>query len=400
MRVLVVHNFYQIPGGEDSIVREELSMLQQNGLEVDLFSVTNTDIKGRIGSVATALQVIYNPRARHALAKKLTEFLPDIVHVHNFFPLLSPSIFDACVDAGVPSVLTLHNFRILCPTALLQADDTDRTRSLRHSCWWTVPKKVYRNSAVATLALASMIEFHKWVGTWTRKVDRFIVLTNYAKRTFIDGGLPAERITVKPNCVARPVASDSLPRNGALFVGRLDEQKGISVLLRAWQDVDYPLRIIGDGPLSDVVQQSGNNRITYLGRQPPNVVRQEMQAAKFLVLPSVGNEMFPVTVLEAFASRLPVICSDLPSLRELVEPGVTGLVFPPRDAEAFAAQVRLATSGTLSVDQLGRDAQDIYEERYTPEMNFNQLIGIYKSLRRDRRLAGIKMPIGRAAPAH
>jgi glycosyltransferase involved in cell wall biosynthesis len=388
MRVLLVHNYYQIPGGEDSVVREELSMLRKNGVDVELFSVSNDDIRGASGKIATALGVVYSPRARRALAKKLAEFLPDVVHVHNFFPLLSPSIFDACRDAGVPSVITLHNFRILCPAALLHRDETMRERSLRHSCWWTVPKRVYRNSAAATLALAAMVEFHKRIGTWTRKVDRFIALTDSAKRTFIEGGLPAERITVKPNCIARPPAFDCLPREGGLFVGRLDEQKGVDTLLRAWKDIDYPLRIIGDGPLSGLVEQNANDRITYLGRQPREAVQREMQAAKFLLLPSIGHEMFPITLVEAFASRLPVICSDLPSLKELVAPGVTGLTFPPGDANALAAQVRWAVANPSALDEQSRRARSIYEERYTPEANFNQLVGIYRSLSRDRPRGG------------
>jgi glycosyltransferase involved in cell wall biosynthesis len=141
MRVLLVHNFYQIPGGEDSIVREELSLLAQHGVDVELFSVSNTNIKGPLGAITAAFQVVYNPFARRALSKKLAEFQPDVVHIHNFFPLLSPSVFDACQDAGVPSVLTLHNFRILCPTALLHPADSGRHRSLRQACWWTIPKE-------------------------------------------------------------------------------------------------------------------------------------------------------------------------------------------------------------------------------------------------------------------
>jgi glycosyltransferase involved in cell wall biosynthesis len=386
MRVLLVHNFYQIAGGEDSVVREELSMLKKNGVDVELFSVSNDDIRGTLGAIAAGLRVIYNPRARRALSKKLAEFLPDVVHIHNFFPLLSPSILDACLDANVPSVMTLHNFRVLCPTALLHPDEALRERSLRHSCWWTVPKRGYRNSAGATLALAAMVEFHKLAGTWKRKVDRFIALTDGAKQTFTVGGLPAERITVKPNCTERPPTFGGLRRDGGLFVGRLDEQKGIHILLRAWKDIDYPLRIIGDGPLSELVARNGSDRVVYLGRQPREAVQREMQAAKFLILPSMRHEMFPVTVIEAFSSHLPVICSDLPSLKELVEPGVTGLTFPQGDAHALGAQVRRAISNPSSLDELGRRAHSIYEERYTPEVNINRLIGIYHSLCRDRRV--------------
>ncbi len=392
MRVLLVHNFYRIAGGEDSIVREELSLLKNSSVDVELYSVSNDDIGGALHTIATALQVIYNPWARRALAKKIAEFGPDVVHIHNFFPRLSPSILDACRDAGVPAVLTLHNYRILCPSALLYPEEKLRERSIGHSSWWTVPKAVYRNSRVGTFAVSAMVEFHKWALTWTRKVDRFITLTNCAKQKFTLGGLPEEKIVVKPNCTARPPVFDNLPREGALFVGRLDMQKGIPILLEAWKTIDYPLRIIGDGPLSELVERSGNDRIRYLGRQPHEVVQKEMQSAKFLVLPSSGFEMFPVTVVEAFSSRLPVICSDLSTLKELVEPGVTGLTFSAGDPAALAERVRWAVANPSALEEIGRRAQAIYEECYTPEVNFSRLMDIYSSLRGDRRLDSSRAP--------
>jgi glycosyltransferase involved in cell wall biosynthesis len=355
-------------------------MLARNGIDVDLFSVTNDEIQGIRRSITTALQVIYNPNARRALTRKIREFSPDIVHIHNFFPLLSPSILDACRLADVPSVLTLHNFRIFSPAALLHPAELLRNHKLGASCWWSVSKKVYRNSAAGTLAVAAMIEFHKWAGTWSGKVGRFIALTDWAKQMFIEGGLPAERIVVKPNCIARPPAFGGHQRSGGLFVGRLDEQKGIEILLRAWRQIDYPLRIIGDGPLSNLVAHHVDERIVYLGRQPREVVQREMQAAKFLVLPSQGCEMFPMTILEAFSNGLPVICSDLPSLRGLVEPHVTGINFPQGDANALAHRVKWAISNSTALEEQGRHAHAIYEDRYTPEVNFNQRMGIYRGL--------------------
>lgn len=378
MRVLLVHNFYRIPGGEDSVVREEFSLLKRKGVDVELFSVSNDDIHGALGALVAGLSLIYNPSARRTLAHKLAEFAPDVVHVHNFFPRLSPSIFDACRDAGVPVVMTLHNFRILCPAALLHPQEAFRERSLTHSCWWTVPRKVYRNSFVATLALAAMVEFHKWNKTWPRKVDRFIALSNFAKDIFVKGGLPAERVTVKPNCIAAPVAPDGPPRRGALFVGRLDEQKGVPTLLRAWTEIDYPLTIIGDGPLANAVAQAINVRV--LGRQPRAVVQKEMRAAKFLVLPSVGQEMFPITALEAFANRLPVICSDLASLSDIVSHGANGLTFAAGSAAALADRVRWAINNPKALDEIGARARAIYEARYTSDANFEYLMRIYRSV--------------------
>lgn len=384
MRVMLVHNFYQITGGEDGVFHAERRMLEEASVDVSLFTVTNDWIKGPIRQTAAALKVIYNPLARRALARKLVELAPDVVHVHNFFPQLSPAIFDACRAARIPSVLTLHNFRILCPTGFLTGNDADRERSMRGSCWWTVPRKVYRNSTAGTLALAAMVEFHKRTGTWLRKVDQFVALTDWARQMFIRGGLPAERISVKPNWIPRPVSPATAmhgSRHGALFVGRLDEQKGIRALVEAWRDLDYPLTVIGDGPLADQVQHAANPRITFLGRQSREQVQRAMQVARFLVLPSVGYEMFPLTVLEAFANRLPVLCSDLPSLTGLVEVGVTGLKFPPNDAAKIATVVRRALAEKSLLDTMGQNAERVYLARYTPELNIRQLLEIYETAR-------------------
>ncbi|OAP40022.1 hypothetical protein AU381_10820 [Sinorhizobium glycinis] len=362
------------------MVREELACLRQNGVDVELFSATNDDIVQVSRRISTALGVVYNPLSRRALSRKLAEYSPDVVHIHNFFPLLSPSILDACREAGVPSVMTLHNFRILCPSALLYPDEKLRERSLQHPCWWTVPKKVYRNSLPGTLALAAMVEFHKRAGTWSRKVDRFIALTDWAKRKLVEGGLPAERIVVKPNAVAGPPALGTLRRNGGLFVGRLDEHhKGVATLLDAWKEIDYPLRIIGDGPLAPLVKSAGG-RVEYLGRQPRETVLREMQSAAFLLFPSKGTELFPMTVIEAFASRLPVICSDLPWIKGVVEPDVTGFVVPAGNAAALADRVRWALSNRSALEGLADCAFTAYQQQYTPEANFNRLMPIYESL--------------------
>ncbi len=355
-------------------------MLSGRGIEIDLFAADNKDIRGLRGQVTTALQVVYNPWARRALSRRLAQFRPDLVHIHNFFPLLSPSILDSCLGAGVPAVLTLHNYRILFPSGLMP--ETEAAGHGRHSCWPAVSEGSYRGSALATLPVAAMIGFHKRAGTWTRKVGRFVALTDWAKARFVERGIPTERIVVKPNWVARTNVI-GLQRRGALFVGRLDEQKGIDILLRAWAGVDYPLRIIGEGPLRDLVLQHRSGRIEYLGRQSREVVQREMQAARFLVLPSSGNEMFPVTLLEAFSNRLPVICSDLPSIGGLVETGRTGIKFAARSADALADRVRWSIVNAAALEAIGHNAYQVYEERYTPEANFQQLMTIYRSLRDD-----------------
>lgn len=360
------------------MVRDEMAMLSAHGVEVALFAVDNKDIRGLAGALTTALVVIYNPWARRALARRLAEFRPDVVHIHNFFPRLSPSILDACRDADVPSVLTLHNYRILFPSGLMPEARTERLG--RGAARRALAEGSYRGSPLATLPVKAMIRFHQRAGTWRRKVGRFIALTEWAKARFVEGGVPAERIAVKPNWVARPVVLPGAHREGALFVGRLDMQKGVDVLLRAWREIEYPLRIIGEGPLRDFVLAQRNDHVTYLGAQPRDVVQREMQAARFLILPSSGNEMFPVTLLEAFANSLPVICSDLPSVSGLIDADRTGLAFVARDAGSLAAKVRMAIAAPAALEQMGRNAHQVYEARYTPEANFRQLTAIYRAV--------------------
>jgi glycosyltransferase involved in cell wall biosynthesis len=399
MRVLLVHNFYQIPGGEDAVVREELDLLRENGVEVELFSANNDQIVGVGRRVLTLCRMVYSLPARKALAMKLKEFPADVVHIHNFFPLLSPSILDACRDAGVPTVMTLHNFRLLTADSLLAKSGGRREPSLRHGAWWTVRARVYRDSAAATLAVTAMIELHKHARIWQRKIDRFIVLTNWCKRLFVAAGLPPERIVVKPNCVrgaagfsGRRPDPDGCRRNAALFVGRLDDQKGVRILLQAWQKIEYPLRIVGDGPLRRFVEQNASERIEYIGRQPRGVVLQEMRSTRFLVLPSIGHELFPMTILEAFSSGLPVICSDDPALGELIEDGITGLTFPQGDDQVLADRVRWAIANPAALEAIGRRARAVYEQRYTPEANFRQLLDIYRQVCRRPLAAAAAVP--------
>lgn len=382
MRILLVHNFYRQPGGEDAVVRYQEEMLSGHGHEVSLFSVHNDDIRGLGGHAATFVSTSYNPMAKRRLSRRIKAFGPDVVHVHNFVPRLSPSVFDACRETGVPSVMTLHNFRILCPTSFLYYDRAVRERSLHHSCWWTVPKRVYHHSFFGTLAVANMVETHKRRGTWNTKVDRFIALTEFAKRKFVEGGIDANRIVVKGNAaraISRPEPRGDA-RSGALFVGSLSEEKGIRSLLSAWEGVDYPLRIAGDGPLAPLVTETRRPAIEALGRLDAGRVQAEMDRAAFLVLPSIWYEMFPVTIVEAFASGLPVLASRVGGIDEIVRDGVTGLLFNPDDPADLAATARWAMNHPDEMAAMGRAARAEYEKTYTPRRDYLRLMQIYSGV--------------------
>ena len=247
-RVLLAHNFYQYAGGEDTVVRNEMSLLQDAGHDVRLHTVHNDDIQSFADKIRVVFEVAYSRRARQHFARAIAEFQPDVVHVHNFFPRMTPSIYDACIDAGVPVVQSLHNYRLICPTSLLMLDGKICERSLHEPAWWAVRHKVYKDSYVGTAAVANMIEHHKKRRTWHTKVDRFITLSKFARQKFIDAGFPADKLVMKPNFVADHGYNATGPREGALYVGRLSHEKGVRTLMRSWRDAEYPLRVVGDGP--------------------------------------------------------------------------------------------------------------------------------------------------------
>ncbi len=394
MRILLVHNSYQQTSGEDLGVRGELAQLTANGHDVETFLADNHTIKSPLDKVRAFLSTPYNHAVRNNLARVIARFQPHVMHVHNFFPLLSPSVFDASLAAGVPSVFTLANFRILCPTAYLFHDGRICERSLHQSCWWTVPARTYKNSFFGTLALALMVETHKRRGTWRHKVDRFLVPTRFAKAKFVEAGLPAERIAIRPHGLPRAVdAPPEGPRAGALFVGRLTEEKGIEPLVALWRDIGLPLTVIGDGPLRAKLQAMAGPEVRFLGYVDAERKFAEMRRAAFLVVPTVWNEMFGMTVVEAYASGLPVVASRLGGPAETVEDGKTGFLFDHKVPENIVATLRRAASQPERLRTMGQAARAVYERDYTPEMNYQNLMRIYQELLESRMPPETAVPV-------
>ena len=381
MRVLQAHNLYRQPGGEDAVLANEQALLAGHGHEMRLFSVSNEDAAGPWATARAAWLAPYSPGSREAMAREIAEFAPDVVHVHNFYPLLTPSIYDACRAAGVPVVQTLHNYRTVCANALLMREGRPCEDCIGGSPWQAVLHGCYRESRPASVALARMIATHRRRGIWRTKVDRFIALTEFSKSRFTNAGFPAERIAVKPNFVEDRYATPGEDaRQGALFVGRLSVEKGISTLMRAWEGLDVPLRVAGDGPLYDTVRSAATAEIYVLGRTAPETVAGEMARAAFLVQPSECYENFPMTIAEAYCRGLPVIASRLGAMAEIVEDGNTGLHFTPGDAADLAAKIRWARAHPDAMRRMGANARRVYEKKYTPEINYRQLLAIYENV--------------------
>lgn len=382
LRILLVHNRYQQYGGEDTVVEAEAQLLRDAGHEVNWFLVDNDNIHGLGAKLTAAAFTTYNPRSRTALRKRLQQSRPDIVHVHNLFPQLTPSIFDACLDEGVPSVLTLHNYRLGCANALLFRDGHPCEECLGGSAFNAVRHGCYRGSKAGSAVVAAMIAYHRRAGTWRNKVSRFIALTEFARDKLVAAGLPADKVRIKPNFVPDPLRAAALPQPGshALFVGRLSVEKGVETLLRAWRGIDMPLRILGDGPLRAEMERAASDNVTFLGHRDRGEVFEEIAAAAFLVVPSIWYEGFPMTVVETMAMGKPILASAIGGLQEIVTEGQEGLHFRAGDVADLVRAVEQVRSSPNLLAQMGTRARARYLGLLSPESNIRLLTEIYAEL--------------------
>jgi glycosyltransferase involved in cell wall biosynthesis len=346
-----------------------------------LFQVSNNDFRGHASALRTAVALPYSRRARSLAARVLADAKPDVVHVHNFFPLLTPSILDACADARLPVVHTLHNYRLLCANGKLLREDAPCELCIEGTPYNAARYACYRDSRLASAAVARMLEAHRRRRTWQVKVDRYIALSPLGKSLFVRGGLPSDKIVVKPHFVPEPagVAASPEASDYALFLGELTRHKGISVLLDAWRSVPLDLHVAGDGPLAEVVRAaaSTNPRVHHLGYVDRRGVETELAGAAFLVFPSLLYEGFGLALIEAFAQATPVLASRLGTAVEIVQDGVTGLHFNPGDATDLAAKARWLATHRRERETMGERARDEFDRKYTAGRNLELLLGIY-----------------------
>ncbi|MBO9542810.1 glycosyltransferase family 4 protein [bacterium] len=380
-RVLLVHNFYQMPGGEDRVFATEAEMLRQRGLQVSEYIMHNDRIS-TFSPLQMMQQTVWNSTVYYELRQRIQSLRPQVVHFHNTFPLVSPAGYYAAREEGVAVVQTLHNYRLLCVNAMFF-----REGAICESCLGKalplegVLRACYRGSHAASLAAVTTTAIHRMLGTWDRVIDRYIALSEFARSKFVEGGLPADKIWVKPNTI-HPDYGVGTGGEYALYVGRLSAEKGVTTLLQAWQEHDGlpPLKIVGDGPEAALVAEAVERRpsIEWLGRQPKEEIARLMRGAKMLLLPSLVYENFPATLVEAYSSGLPIIASDIGSLRELVGSGTTGLLFAPGDPTGLATEVRrLAQNGPFR-DAMGQQARDMFERQFSEDVNYNRLMMIYR----------------------
>ncbi len=384
MKVLLVHNSYQQPGGEDQVFAQEADLLRSHGHEVYLYQASNDQVTGTNPLVLLG-RTIWNSKSYSDLRSLMQQHRPDLVHVHNAFPIISPAAYHAAHDERIPVIKTLHNYRMLCPSATLYRDGHVCEDCVgKHLPYPGVMHACYRGSRLATAAVAAMMATHHVKRTWNESVDGYIALTDFARDKFIAGGFPPEKLFVKPNYVQTDPGAGQGKGGYALFVGRLTPEKGIQAMLDAWQKLgdELPLQIAGDGPLAPEVEQAAreNTNVTWLKWQPRSVIVERMKNASVLILPSEWYEGFPMIIAEAFAVGLPVIASDLGSMHSIVDPARTGLHFEAGNANSLVEAVRWFLSHPGEAACMRVQAREEYEQKYTADVNYTQLMEIYEAI--------------------
>ena len=382
MKILFCHNFYQQPGGEDSSFAAESSLLEAHGHQVVRFTRHNNEIN-RMSLFDVARMALWNRPIFHEVRELIRQERPSVMHCTNTFPLISPAAYYAARAEGVPIVQSLRNYRLFCLNACFLRNDRVCEDCLKKKVPWPgVLHGCYRSSRTASAVVAAMLSLHSGMRTWTQMVDHYFTLTEFARRKFIEGGLPAERVGVKPNFV-HPDPGPGRGQGGyAVFIGRLSPEKGVRTLLSAWSQLGgrLPLKIIGDGPLSESVKAAANRTagIEWLGRKNPKEVMTLLGEALCLVVPSIWYETFGRTIIEAYATGTPVVASRLGAMAELVDDGRTGLLFEPGHSADLALKIQSLLENPARSLEMRRPARREYEEKYTAETNFRMLMTIYE----------------------
>jgi glycosyltransferase involved in cell wall biosynthesis len=382
MKILMLHNRYLIPGGEDQSAAAEAELLIRHGHEVELLEEDNRRVEA-LGKARTAMRTLWSPESLTRVEIKLRAGRFDILHVQNFFPLWSPSVYYAASRCNVPVVQTLRNYRLICSNAVFFRENHACEDCLgRFVPWPGILHACYRDSRAASSVIAAMIGLHKIAGTWRSRVTSYIALTDFAREKYIAGGLPAEKIVVKPNFV------DPAPSRGnggggyALFVGRLSAEKGIATMIEAWKSANgaLPLKIAGDGPLLELVTAAAasNSSIEYLGRTAPEETLGLMRRAELLVFPSGSYEGMPRTVIEAFAVGTPVLASNIGATASMVVPNETGFHFTPANVAELREKVEWCSANLDLLRGLRAAARRAFESSYTGAANVELLLRIYQ----------------------
>lgn len=378
MQILLIHNFYQHRGGEDTVVQQEAELLSKNNNVKVITTQNSRGLKGVYQFLSYPINIIEALR----IIKAVRSFNPDIVHIHNLHYAIGPWIIQALKKKRIPIVMTLHNYRIVCPSATLFFENHLFTKSLSEDFPWTaVNKKVLDNSLLKTVITAFTYWIHKKLGTW-KHVDQFIVLSDFAKKTLLQSklGLTADKFVTKPNFANVPIYQTKIFGDYFLYIGRLSSEKGILQLLNAVINTPYQLKIFGTGPLEDevkqIVQKHGN--IEFMGFQKEDVLHEYLRHTSALIVPSVCYEGMPMTILESYGIGTPVLSSAIGILEEMVVPLYTGLHFDPYSTISIQnTLLQWQNMSEWEKMEISNNCIKTFRANYTAKKNVEQLLSIY-----------------------
>lgn len=385
MRVLHVHNFYQLPGGEDQCFVATGAILEKYGHEVIRYTLHNNTISG-MGALVAARKAIWNKSVHDELRRLIRRERPDVAHFENTFPLVSPAAYHACHVEAVPVVQTIHNFRIVCLSGAFYRSGGVCEKCLgRKFAWPGILRGCYRSSHLGSAVVAAMIKTHHLLGSWEKGVDAYVALNRFVQEKMIQAGLGADKVYINPCSLTSDPGIGDGDGGYALFAGRLSPEKGIGTLLAAWRELalELPLKILGDGPEAHQVAETAarHPNIEWLGWRPAEEVLALIGGAKCVVVPSLCYETFNRTQLEAFAKGTPVVASRHGSMRAFVEHCRTGLLFTPNDPDDLIRQVRWLLDHPAAYNQMRLAARREFESRYTDRVSHDGLMQIYNAAR-------------------
>ncbi|KAA3656531.1 MAG: glycosyltransferase family 1 protein [Calditrichaeota bacterium] len=391
MRILIVHNKYRYRGGENTVVQEEMNLLENHKHTVISYTRDSADIAHFTFREKLRLlqETSWSGQTYEDIHKILRSAKPDIVHVHNTLPLISPSVYYACAEMDVPVVQTLHNFRFLCPAATFLRAGEICEKCQEHGLFESVWHGCYRNSRLQSAVVAHTLHQHRKRKTFKEHIDAFIALTEFHRSKFIQGGLPEKKIFVRAN-FTRPVQLERQePGDFVLFIGRLSPEKGLNTLINAWKSMpEIPLKIAGSGPMIEsIATRLHADHMTHIELQGfvNSRTRTELLArTRFLVVPSTWYEGMPTVVLEAFAAGIPVLASRIGSLAEMIDDGVNGCLFEPMHEPDLCEKARALYDDVDKLKAIGQAAKKTFEQNYTPQQGYTSLMNLYQKVLQKR----------------
>lgn len=384
MKILILHNRYRDQGGEEAVVSSEIELLRSNGHKVLFYELSNTDLfKGNIfRKISHLFNIIWSRESYKKVRKIIREEKPDIVHIHNVFFLMSVSVYYACRHENAVVVQSLHNYRFLCPMAVLYRDGRVCRECLDKGLLMSIKNKCIKKSKLWAVAMLCILKFHYKNNTFKKFINTYIALSSFSKEQFALAGFNAERIKIKPNFIDCDPGLAEKRGDYALCISRFSPEKGIDILLEAWKKVDYlPLKVIGDGSqFSELKEYSQKHSldVEFFGHKPNSEVIDCIKKSLMVVLPSKCNENFPRIIVESFACSTPVIASKIGALAEIVKEGKTGLLFDSEAPDDLADKVKYLYQNREVVKSMGSNARKEYEEKYKAQTNYEMLMNIYR----------------------